>query len=165
MLNESTNWLNLIQPTSEYRLLAVKNRKLLKDARKYPYPMFDELKIEIKNASSITDEIGRSIVERIRDQMSLTRKDRVVVVYEVLDRLSPSKRKDRSKNTVKREGKVMVISFDDIPRAVNSFIAEINKLASTSPTDGYKVRVRLGSINTLEGFFEPGEDDVHKLTM
>ena len=55
-------------------------------------------------------------------------------------------------------------TLGDIDRAVHSMIGEINKHAPSSPLDGYQVRVRLGSVNTLEGFCDPGDDDVHKLS-
>lgn len=157
-------WSDLIKPDSNYRFRAFNNRKLLRDARRYVYPIFDELKIEVNSACRIPDEIANSMKERIRHQMQSTRKEKIAVVYEVLDRLPPSKRKDKTTTLVKREGSVIVQTSDDIDRAVHSMITEINKLAPSSPFDGYKVRVRLGSVITLEGFCNPGDDDVHKLS-
>lgn len=76
MKNQSKNWSDLIKPDSNYRFRAINNRKILRDARYYVYPIFDELKIEVNSACQISDEDTSSMKDQISEHMQNTAKSK-----------------------------------------------------------------------------------------
>ena len=155
-----SKWQNLIEPTPNLKVVA--NDQEVSNTRGYPYQMFDEVKIEIKNPSELGANVKEALEHRIEQQMLRRNTERVAIVVTTLDRLSPSKRKDRSRHTPKTTSKLIVASLNDIEPRVRSVFSKLDSLINRIPADGFKVRVKIGLVNTLEGLAGNQEEDDFK---
>ena len=152
-----SSWEKLIETSDEIK--AVARCGDVPTACKYRYPMYDEIKIEIRKPLSIDLSIIEAIGTRIELQMLRRNQSDAVLICETKDRVPKSKRKDKARTAPKTTAKLIIPTLNDIEAAVNNIAQRINSLISRIPVDGILIRFRLGTINTLEFISSQGEDD------
>ena len=153
----TSNWENVIDPNENVK--AVSRYGEISSSKAYRYPIYGDLKVELKPPCLIESDLKDAICTRIEHHMLRQNKTDAVLICETKDRVSKSKRKDKTKTAPQTMAKLIIPTLNDIESTVKSLVQRINNLNSRIPADGILVRFRLGIINTLEFISSSGEDD------
>jgi hypothetical protein len=150
-------WADIIEQTEHIKVVA--RDGYVPNARRFCYPMFDDIKVEMKTRCLIEPRVTEALSQRIEHQMLRRNKSESILICETRERVSQSKRKDKSCTAPETTSKVIIPSLNEIELCVSKVVQRINSLGRRIPIDGILIRFRLGTINTLEFISVAGEDD------
>lgn len=156
MKQETNNLIELSTAIERLKLIATEHD--VKRIKPFRYPIRSSILLELKRPTSIDPTIREAVCTFIKERMTSRKQTDAVLVCATKDRLSMSRRKDKTASAPKVEAKIIISSPDDILRAVDTLFQRLDTLKARSTTDGLKAIIGLGTVNTLEVISEPSKN-------